>query len=166
MVLESPELSSPREVMRLFNETYMTVYGTKEIVHGGRRALVHETGGLPYLIDAWLHKKAGLEPPRDSRLSEPGIEATLDRFVDREPMLTSLLLDITMKRDEEERNRAAVRRQIEEDPFAVFRREMSDLKVGPSEQEQAYRDFIYSQTLDHIGDMTWRDGFDLNRLVL
>lgn len=149
MSIVSPETSPRGEVLLLYNPAYVTIYGTKDIAYFGHLARVHVTGNLPDLIDAWLHKKAGFDPEPDNtpaqlalaKLDDPTVQLALDNFGRHNPELTGFLADITARRH-------------------------PGVGVKPLEQEQSYRDFIYSQALDHIGDLTWQEGLDLGRLVV
>ena len=152
--------------LELYNPFYVTRFGLKDIEINSKPAVVHETNNLPHLLDAYFHQQKGISRLGFQAeislmtLEKPDNRLVIDDFMRGFPELVGLLEGVTEQRDLEYEIRDKYRR-------SVFKKQMSGSIANnglPSDSEQWRRDFIYSVALDHIGDMTYRRGFDLGTL--
>lgn len=153
----------------LCNEAYITKLGVKRITLGNRDVVVHETSNLRDLIDAYFRELQGIAP-RDfneqiasAKLAGPAVHFILQAFMRLQPELREQLEVIAQRREVEVANRREIRSRAERG--ITISPDLTN--TGPSEKEQAFRDFVYSQTLDYIGELVSRYGldFDLYHLV-
>lgn len=166
--MATPEAVTTAPIV-LYNEAYVTRFGVKQIELAGKPVVVHETNNLRDLIDAYFRETRGILPRNfgdqvaSAKLAEPAVHFTLQVFMRLNPELREQLEIISQQREAEYETRREIRARIERGvPLSP-----ALISVGPSEKEEAFRDFIYSQVLDYIGDLETRYGLglDLSRLA-
>jgi hypothetical protein len=150
--------------VRLYNEAYVTRFGLKTVRLSDQESLIHDTSNLDDLIDAYFREEQGGLPRNLSeyvaaaKLANPAIHFLLQGFMRINPEFCEQLRIVSAQRAEEYEKNQELRQRIDQGLTT-----WADLKpTGPSEKEEAFRSFLYSQVLDGIGDIAARHSMNFN----